>query len=116
VGYIYERGYPVGYHLVLTGITSTGIITTEELVRPFKDFSFQIYGIGAAATAWSVSLQGSPHTGNKFASLTTHQNTSHGNGDILVVSEMPLFRLRILVNSLTLGSATEINAEVLGMW
>lgn len=81
---------------------------------PVKYFSVQVKGTGAAATAWSVVVEGSLN-GVQFTTLLTH-GTADGDGatkPLSVATPCSYFRARLV--SVTLGSATDVKASVLGV-
>lgn len=96
--------------------TETGSSGTIDLTRnPLNSFSISVKGTGASPTLWGVRFQGSLD-GTNWTTLLNHSTVT---GDGVAVSSgnnfMPMDYIRINVNSLTLGSATNIIVRVLGM-
>lgn len=94
-------------------VTATGAGSSID-VRQFglQNFGIQIKGTGAAATSWSVRIEGSID-GNNFDTVLTH-NTTVGDGKIVWTgaSRFPCRYVRINTTELTLGSATNIKVFI----
>lgn len=82
---------------------------------PVSEFAIQVKGVGAAATAWNVVLEGSLN-GVQYTTILTHTNAS-GDGATLYsgAALSPSLFIRSRVVSLTLGTATAITVSILGM-
>ena len=89
-------------------------VTQNVINKPIKHFAIQVVGTGAAATAWSVVLEGSLNNVN-FSTIMTHTEVT-GNGAVLWsgATIYPVLHFRSRVVSLTLGPATNIVASILG--
>ena len=84
----------------------------EAKDNPFKYFSVQVKGTGAAATSWTVALQGSLD-GVNFTDLVTH---NANDGSVVFSSGvMSVAYIRVNVTALNLGSATDIVVHSLAM-
>ena len=95
--------------------TATGNGVIQSVVnKPIKSFAIQIKGTGAAATAWSVVIEGSLD-GTNFTTIMTHANTVETDGEAkwTGASLYPVLHFRSRCVSITLGSATNIVANVL---
>lgn len=105
MGYYQSRSYT---------FTSSGTGTIEGSSVAVKSYSIQVKGTGAAATAWDVDLEGSLD-GVNFTQILNHTTTT-GDGKILFSGSniYPAYYIRPKVNSLTLGSASNIVVEILG--
>ena len=96
--------------------TGSGNGTTVDVsAQGMTSFAIQVKGTGAAATAWSVVLEGSLN-GTNFVTIMQHINTTHSDGDIQFTgaTKYPLLYFRARCVSLTLGSATDIVVTILG--
>jgi hypothetical protein len=89
--------------------------TVNKSTAPIARFGLQIKGTGAAATAWDVVLEGSLD-GINFSTILEHTSLV-GDGQIMWSGPLdsPCLYFRSRVVSLTLGSATNIVATILGM-
>ena len=98
---------------VYTGITP-GIIQ-DVSAFPHKYFTLQVVGGGAAATAWTVKIEGSLD-GVNFSEIAQHTEAD-GNGAVLWaganIAASAYFRTN--VTALTLGAATDITVYALGI-
>lgn len=108
-------GHPHAFGWESDTFTATGngrIFTFSE--RPVKYYSLQVTGTGAAATAWSVVIEGSVNE-LTFQTILTHA-TADGDGATVFsgASQFPCAFYRVRVASLTLGSATDIVVRSLG--
>ena len=75
-------------------------------------FAIQVTGVGAAATAWDVDLDATLD-GTNYTTIDTHA-TGDGNGVILWTTTPTIAQnLRVILNSVTLGSATAVEVRVL---
>lgn len=101
-----------GHPLTLTA-TATGA-GPKTGVRPWdaKHVSLQVKGTGAAATAWTVALEGS-NNGNNWTTILSH-STTDTDGAVKFAGDnipRPVTWLRLNVTALTLGTATNIVAD-----
>ena len=82
---------------------------STELRFATSSLSLQVVGVGAAPTAWSVSLQGSNNNAN-WTNLLMHI-TADGNGANVFTgsNRFPIRYVRVNVTALVLGGATSIN-------
>lgn len=89
--------------------------TIDAVSAPPKAFSLQVKGVGAAATAWSVVLEGS-NDGVTFSTILTH-GTLDTDGKLLFTGTgfFPCKYFRSRVVSLTLGPATGLIVSSLGV-
>jgi hypothetical protein len=97
--------------------TSTGNGTAVDAsTRPMRSFALQVTGTGATPTSWTVVLEGSLD-GTTFTTLITHVNGTNGNGATAWgdAVDTPVLYFRSRVSALSLGSATNIIALVLGV-
>lgn len=102
-------------------VTSTNGTAVDVTSRPCIQFSLQVKGTGAAATVWDVVLEGSLN-GTNYYEILRHASTGNPLGnqaDGAVVTGQTAggflyFRSRTQ-NTLTLGSATNIVATIVGM-
>jgi len=97
--------------------TGTGNGTAVDAsTRPMRAFALQVTGTGAAATSWTVVLEGSLD-GTTYTTILTHTGTVDSNGGThwgdAVATPILYFRSRC--TAVTLGSATNIIAVVLGV-
>lgn len=92
---------------VYAGITTTGV-QAGRLHGPggklLSKHAIQVKGTGAAATSWSVTLEGSLDDTN-WTVLATHSAT---DGATVVVVDKPALHVRVNVGSLSLSPATDI--------
>lgn len=96
--------------------TTTGSgVTINKSAAPVSKFGLQVKGTGAAATLWSVNLEGSLD-GVNFSTVLSHV-TATGDGSVMWIGslEAPLLYFRSNVTALTLGSATNIVVTILGI-
>jgi hypothetical protein len=75
----------------------------------FNRYAIQVKGEGAAATTWSVTLEGSLD-GKNWTTLATHSAT---DGSTVFAIDKPCLAVRATVGTLTLGSATAIDVYLL---
>lgn len=87
--------------------------TVNASSAPTKDYSIQVKGTGAAATAWDARLECSLNNAD-FTMIAQHTNVD-GDG-VVKFSALPLACLyfRSRVSGLTLGTATNIVVTILG--
>ena len=99
----------------LDTFTAVGVGVTQVALSGVKSYSIQVKGTGGTPTAWNVRLEVSLNNVD-FTTVLTH-NTAVGNA-VVVASTATLFPalfFRSRVQSLTLGPATNIVVEILGM-
>lgn len=114
--------FPVGRYFSTRSdtYTATGNGTTVDVsVKPCCKFSLQVKGTGAAATTWTVRLEGSLDNTN-FFELMRHASTNpvgnNADGSVVWVDAGPFLYFRSRCSdTLTLGSATNIVATIVGM-
>lgn len=87
--------------------TQAGEGTGFKLGMPCRVFSLQLKGTGAAASAWSGTLKGSLD-GVNWTALITHANGGDTDGALKCVSDKPVRYVRMDLDSVTLGSATNV--------
>lgn len=105
-----------------TYTTATSGTQVDVSLKPCKFFSLQVKGTGAAATDWNVILEGSLD-GTNYTQILQHATTGNSppfgesaDGVTLWVQAGPFlyFRSRSAA-TLTLGSATNVVATIVGM-
>lgn len=75
-------------------------------------YAIAVTGVGATATAWDVDLDASLD-GTNWTTIDTHAN-SDGNGVVLYTTTPTIAKnLRVILNSVTLGSASAVEVRVL---
>lgn len=103
--------------------TVTGNGTTVDVsAKPCKHFSLQVTGTGAAATAWNVILEGSLD-GTIFTQILQHATSGNNppfgaraDGETITAQAGPFLYFRSRATAtLTLGSATNVVATIVGM-
>lgn len=93
--------------------TATGTAVDGSL-RNFKFFGIRVTGTGAAPTSWTVVLEVSVD-GTTYNTLLTHTNTTDSNGAAQwSASPAPGLKFRSRCTALSLGSATNIVADIIG--
>lgn len=99
----------------LDTFTAVGAGVTQLALSGVKSYSIQVKGTGGTPTAWNVRLEGSLNNVD-FTTILTH-NTAVGNGVLLASTTAlwPALFFRARVQSLTLGPATNIVVQILGM-
>jgi hypothetical protein len=81
---------------------------------PVSRFGLQVKGTGATPTAWEVVLEGSLN-GTQFTTIATHKNGIDADGATHWQAQpapAKYFRSRLV--SITLGSATNVIATIIG--
>ena len=112
---IAQAGTAPNISVPYTGIVATGpSAITDVSGYPLSSFTLQVIGVAAAATLWSVTIEGSLD-GSSFSEIITHQ-TLLGDGENLYsgTTLFPVNYFRINVTALTLGAAASITVNVLG--
>lgn len=91
--------------------TTTGALPAiaSRGARAFHKFAWQVKGVGAAPTAFSVTLEGSLDSVN-YNTIGTAITTP--DGIIGYAIDKPSLFVRANVGSLVLGSATSVNVTV----
>lgn len=89
----------------------TTVVATST---PYKAFSVQVKGTGAAPTSWDVRLEGSLDNSN-FTAILTHTTTT-GDGVVLYsgAALAPSLYVRSRCAAVTLGGASNIVVTILG--
>lgn len=96
-----------------TSAPTTGA-TVDTTQAPMKNWTLVVVGTGAAATLWEVVLEGSLD-GVVFSEILKHtSNTGDGENLYSGTTLFPALYYRLRCPTLTLGSATDIVATVLG--
>lgn len=98
--------------------TASGNGTTVDVsLKPHKNFSLQVQGTGAAASAWNVVVEGSLNN-SKFTTILEHSNAGEfrnaADGETVWFNGGPFFYFRSRCVSITLGSATNVVATIVG--
>lgn len=90
--------------------------TVDVHLVGLKYFSIGCKGTGAAATSWTIVLEGSNDNVN-FTTILTHTNTVLADGQTLYsgTSAAPSLYYRSRASAVTLGSATNIICTIVGM-
>ena len=119
------NGLPVGLAFATRSDTYTTAANGTQVntaLQPVKHFGLQVKGTGAAATAWNIILEGSLD-GTNYTQILQHATTGNSppfgesaDGVTLWVQAGPFlyFRSRSAA-TLTLGSATNVVATIVGM-
>lgn len=113
---------PVGQYFATRSdtYTATGNGTAVDVsVKPCRRFSLQVKGTGAAPSVWTVRLEGSLD-GTNYVELMRHASTNpvgnNADGAVVWVEAGPFLYFRSRCSdTLTLGSATNIIATIVGM-
>lgn len=91
--------------------------TVDASTKPHKNFSLQVQGTGAAASAWNVVVEGSLNN-SKFTTILEHSNAGEfrnaADGETVWFNGGPFFYFRSRCVSITLGSATNVVATIVG--
>lgn len=92
--------------------------TVDVSTRPCRRFGLQVKGTGAAASAWNVVLEGSLNN-SQFTTILEHSNAGEfrnaADGEtVYVESGGPFLYFRSRLVSITLGSATNVVATIVG--
>lgn len=96
--------------------TAAGNGTSKDLsIEPGRNYSLQVKGHSAAATAWNVVLEGSLDGVNFFV-LATHANTTpQADGDLVFAVDKVACFARARCASVTLGSAGSLDVNWLAV-
>jgi hypothetical protein len=106
------------YYVTASTVQASGAFTISTITaaqHPLKFYSLQVKGVGAAASAWNVSIDGSLD-GVNFYTILSHINTGAADGQVITSSAsaaMPMLYIRAKLNSVTLGSATGLTVKML---
>ncbi len=94
--------------------TYTGAANGTTVSQCYKNFAIQVVGTGAAATSWTVVLEGSIDNVN-FDTILTHTNVT-GNGKMVwsAANNYPVNFFRSRCTAVVLGTATNIKAWIMG--
>lgn len=113
---------PVGGVFATRSDTYTGTANGTQVdvsAKPCSKFSLQVKGTGAAATAWNIILEGSLD-GTNYTQILQHSSANPLGADTdgatvwTVAGPFLYFRSRSAA-TLTLGSATNVVATIVGM-
>ena len=106
---------PIGFDNNAQVYTATSSGDTIGTSNVYKSFAIQVVSTDAAATAWNVVLEGSLDSVN-FTTILTHTQAT-GDKAILFsgATLFPVKYFRSRVNSITLGSATNIVVYIIGV-
>lgn len=101
-----------------TYTTAANGTTVDVSTRPVRRFALQVKGTGAAATAWNVVLEGSLNN-SQFATILEHSNAGEfrnaADGETVYFdTAVPWLYFRSRLVSITLGSATNVIATIVG--
>lgn len=93
--------------------TATGIDASIGFANPpYKNFLLHVKGQGAAATSWTVTVEGSFDKASWF-SILQHVTGDGDNGTTSGgIGGGPIPYIRINVSALTLGSATSLRVSM----
>lgn len=94
-----------------TGTGTGNIINATS--NPCTQHSIQVVSTNAAATVWTVVLEGSLD-GENFTPILTH-NTAIGDKVVVFIATSPCLYVRSNTTSLTLGLATNIVVTILSV-
>ena len=94
--------------------TGTGVVINVTN-SPTKSYAIQVDNVGGVASVWDVRLEGSIDSGT-FTTILTHTNTT-GDGVVLFsgAALYPALYFRSRVAGLTLGLASNIVVNILGL-
>ena len=92
---------------------ATGVGVTVSCSAPVRDFSVCVKGTGAGATSWTVLVEGS-NDGINWTTIISHTD-SDGDGKTKVAVDFPVNFFRSHCSAVSLGSATAIVAQIVGM-
>lgn len=105
-----------------TYTTTANGTQVDASTKPCKRFALQVKGTGAAATAWNIILEGSLD-GTNYTTILQHATSGNNppfgakaDGETATADAGPFlyFRSRSAA-TLTLGSATNVVATIVGM-
>ena len=98
--------------------TAANGTTVDVSARPVRRFALQVKGTGAAAAAWNVVIEGSLNN-TQFTSILEHSNAGEfrnaADGETVYFdTAVPWLYFRSRLVSITLGSATNVVATIVG--
>lgn len=98
--------------------TAANGTTVDCSTKPVRRFALQVKGTGAAATAWNVVLEGSLNNA-QFTTILEHSNAGEfrnaADGEtVYIETGAPWLYFRSRLVSITLGSATNVVATIVG--
>jgi hypothetical protein len=101
-----------------TYTTAANGTTVDVSTRPCRRFALQVNGTGAAASAWNVVLEGSLNN-SQFTTILEHSNAGEfrnaADGETVYFdTAVPWLYFRSRLVSITLGSATNVVATIVG--
>lgn len=101
-----------------TYTTAANGTTVDMSARPCRRFALQVKGTGAAASAWNVVVEGSLNNA-QFTTILEHSNagTVYNAADgetVYFDTNAPWLYFRSRLVSITLGSATNVVATIVG--
>lgn len=101
-----------------TYTTAANGTTVDVSARPVRRFALQVKGTGAAASAWNVVLEGSLNN-TQFTTILEHSNAGEfrnaADGETVYFdTAVPWLYFRSRLVSITLGSATNVVATIVG--
>lgn len=101
-----------------TYTTAANGTTVDCSTKPVRRFSLQVKGTGAAATAWNVVVEGSLNN-SQFTTILEHSNAGEfrnaADGETVYIDTgAPWLYFRSRLVSVTLGSATNVIATIVG--
>lgn len=99
-----------------TYTTTANGTQVDVSTRPSRAFGLQVKGTGVAAASWTVVLEGSLD-GTNYTTVLTHQSGTNSDGAVAWSSAVltPCLYFRSRCTALSLGSATNIVATILGV-
>lgn len=101
-----------------TYTTAANGTTVDVSARPCRRFALQVKGTSAAPTAWNVVIEGSLNN-SQFTTILEHSNAGEfrnaSDGETLwFEADGPFLYFRSRLVSITLGSATNVVATIVG--
>ncbi len=94
--------------------TANGNSPTQNIQsRPCSKVAVQVKGVGAAATAWTVTVDTSLD-GTNFTALVTH-NTATTDGVIVYAVDKPFSFYKLQMAGINLAPATAVDVYMVGM-
>lgn len=107
---------PYKVNVGATFVTNTAGTPINVSGTPIRSFAMVVKGTGAAATYWDVGLEGSID-GVNYSTMLEHWSDLYPDGEVLFggVISTPALYVRVKVYALTLGPATNIQVNLLGV-
>lgn len=101
-----------------TYTTAANGTTVDCSAKPVRRFALQVKGTGAAASAWNVVIEGSLNN-SQFTTIVEHSNAGEfrnaADGETVYIDTgAPWLYFRSRLVSITLGSATNVIATIVG--